>query len=95
MRELKLSGPVTMRTARAHLSVLGRSVADEDLVVDLSAVTEADSAALALLFEGVRRARGAGRQIWLWALPEGLRSLSALYGVTELLPPQADRSEPR
>lgn len=56
------------------------------LLVDLAAVTEADSAALALILDWVRVARGAGQTITVRNLPAGLVSLAALYGVDSLLP---------
>ncbi len=56
------------------------------LLVDLGAVTAADSAALALILDWVRAARGAGQTITVRNLPAGLASLAALYGVDSLLP---------
>lgn len=52
----------------------------------LAAVTEADLAALALILDWVRAARGAGQTITVRNLPAGLVSLAALYGVDSLLP---------
>ena len=60
---LSIDGPLTMASVGAWLE-RGRARARAgDLVVDFSAVTEADSAALALLFDWVRVARQAGRSI--------------------------------
>jgi phospholipid transport system transporter-binding protein len=55
------------------------------VTIDLAAVTEVDSTALSLLFEWRRAALGAGRKIAFVNLPDNLKSLAALYGVSELL----------
>jgi phospholipid transport system transporter-binding protein len=44
-----------------------------------------DSAAVSLLLEWQRTARAANRRIEFVNLPENLKSLAALYGVSELL----------
>lgn len=83
---LALKGHVTMATAGTML-VEGRAkAAAGNLTVDLSGVAEADSAALALLFDWVRVARKAGTSISVQGMPEFLTSLASLYGVTELIP---------
>jgi phospholipid transport system transporter-binding protein len=86
---LPLSGALTMDSVRRQLPA-GRELARAgSVIVDFSAVSEADSAALALLFDWMRTARSAGHEIATRALPGGLRSLADLYGVAELLPPEA------
>jgi phospholipid transport system transporter-binding protein len=55
-------------------------------IVDLSGVTDADSAAVALLLAWVRSAQDRLQEISIVASPESIRSLAALYGVAELLP---------
>ena len=86
---LALDGALTMATVGAWLE-RGRALArGADLIVDFSAVTEADSAALAVLIDWLRNARAAGMTLRQRGMPEGLRSLAELYGVDELLPAQA------
>lgn len=85
-RVLALTGGVTMATAGTMLAEGRAKAASGNLIVDLSGVTEADSAALALLFDWVRVARKAGTSISVRGMPEGLTSLASLYGVTELIP---------
>lgn len=86
---LRVEGALTMATAADWLE-RGRVCARAgDLVVDFSAVTSADSAALALLFDWIRTARAAGRAVRQAGMPAGMRSLAALYGVDELLPAEA------
>jgi len=53
--------------------------------VDLSGVTRADSAALALLLELARQARSRGRELRCLGAPEQLRRLAGFFGVTEVL----------
>ncbi len=86
---LRLQGELTMATVGALLADGRRAVSEADRVIDLSAVTTADSAALALLFDWLRSARAAGRGFALRGMPAGLQSLAALYGVDALLPQDA------
>lgn len=86
---LGLAGPLTMHTVRRHLQEGRAKLAGGDLVADFSTVTEADSAAVALIFDWLRAAAVAGHSLSVRGLPDGLRSLASLYGVDELLPPEA------
>lgn len=86
---LRLEGPLTMHTARSHVDEGRTRLAKGDLVVDFSAVGEADSAAVALIFDWLRAAAVSGHSLYVRALPDGLRSLASLYGVEALLPPEA------
>ncbi len=83
---LRLAGPLTLGSVGRHLAEGRARAASGDLHVDLSGVTEADSAALALLLDWLRAAHGAGRRFTVSGLPDGLRSLAALYGIDTLLP---------
>lgn len=85
----RLDGALTMRTAPALLERGRQQVASGDLCIDFSAVTEADSAALALLLDWLRVAAAAGHRIETCALPAGLRTLAALYDIDTLLPVSA------
>ncbi len=83
---LTLEGPLTI-TSVAPLAEAGRAlVASADRVVDLAAVTQVDSAALALLLSWTRAARGAGRQFSITGAPAALVSLASLYDVDTILP---------
>ncbi|ATE58685.1 STAS domain-containing protein [Thauera sinica] len=90
---LRLEGALTMRTVAEMLESGRRRASEGDLVVDFAAVTEADSAALALLLDWLRAARAAGHELAVRALPAGLASLAALYGVDALLPPSGARPQ--
>ncbi len=86
---LRIDGALTMQTARSHLELGRDRLAGGDLLADLSGVTEADSAAVALLFAWLRTAAEAGHTLTVRGLPDGMRSLASLYGVDDLLPPDA------
>ena len=55
-------------------------------VYDFSAVKDADSSALALIFVWQRDAKARGISIRFTALPDSMTDLAALYGVTGFLP---------
>ena len=82
-----LSGDLGLETA-AGILVQGEAafsgVPSAD--VDLSGVTDADSAGLAVLIEWARVARLSGRSIRFHELPPRLAELARIGGVAELLP---------
>jgi phospholipid transport system transporter-binding protein len=55
-------------------------------VLDASALQDFDSSVLAALLAVRRRVVAAGGELTVQGLPERLRQLAALYGVSELLP---------
>jgi phospholipid transport system transporter-binding protein len=67
------------RAGSAHLS-------SELAEIDLGAVSDADSAALAVLFAWLREARASSPGLRISNPPPGLISLATLYGVDEFLP---------
>jgi phospholipid transport system transporter-binding protein len=80
---VKLEGALTLHTVAAHIK---RSLPAGDFAIDLGSVTQADSAALALLLAWLRRAKARGNRVELRALPESLHALAKLYSVDALLP---------
>jgi phospholipid transport system transporter-binding protein len=58
---------------------------DGDPLVDLGAVTQVDSAGLALIIEWLRLARSRGKSIRFVAVPEGLKSLARISEVEGFL----------
>lgn len=86
---LALSGPVVMQTMKSlHTDGLAQ-IAAGDVVVDMAGVTDADSSAVSLLMELRRAAQNHKRKLSVINLPDSVRSLAKLYGVTELLPTEA------
>lgn len=87
---LRVTVPMVIANASALLEA-GRSFLQADapkgaLVFDLSAVEEADSSALTVLFAWLRSARERGATLRVTNPPAGMLSLAALYGVSDLLP---------
>ncbi|WP_374486308.1 lipid asymmetry maintenance protein MlaB [Zoogloea sp.] len=82
---LSLSGPLTIATVAALAAAGREQVTGGDRVVDLSGVTQVDSAALALLLSWLRASRAAGRQLSIDHAPTALVSLASLYDVDSIL----------
>ncbi len=80
---VRMDGALTMRTVAG---LIDRALPEGDCVVDLAGVTEADSAALALLLEWLRRLKARGNTLSVTGMPDGLKSLIELYGLDEVLP---------
>jgi phospholipid transport system transporter-binding protein len=80
---------VPMLTANAAgLLAAGRAAltGGGDQVVDLAAVSQADSSALAVMLGWLRTALQQGSSLQFANVPASLHSLSELYGVDELFP---------
>lgn len=82
----RIEGSVTLRSAVALLARGRQLFVEPRAKVDLSTVTEVDSAALAVLVQWLREARAQRREIVYLNVPENLKSLGKLYGVLDLLP---------
>lgn len=82
---LAVRGAMVMANARALLAD-GCAGIGADSVVDLSAVDEADSSALAVMLGWLRHAQATNRRLSFVGVPAGLLSLAELYGISDLLP---------
>lgn len=82
---LRLDGPIVMANVGEFLREGSVHVGGSDLTVDLSAVTEVDSSALALLLEWRREAARKSRKLTIRNLPVNLRTLAEVYGVVPLI----------
>ena len=80
-----LKGAVNLENALVLREDGLRLFTEQETTLDLSAVTEVDSAAISLLFEWRRAALAAKRSIRFVNLPDNLTSLAKLYGVTEIV----------
>jgi phospholipid transport system transporter-binding protein len=81
-----LRGQLGFKTVRAVLEQTPALFADVPVIkVDLSGVTEADSAGLALLIEWVGWARQAQREIRFFEIPEQIRAIARISEVEDLL----------
>ncbi len=83
--QLRVRGALTLASVTALCEAGKQQFGDGDLVVDLAAVTEVDSAALSLLFEWRRAAQQKNLHLSFRNLPASLKSLAGLYGVAELV----------
>ena len=83
-----LSGELSFATATATLdqTVKPFSAGGAGLVLDLSGVTRADSAGLALLLELARLARENKTGLQIANAPPQLRQLAEFFGLSGLLP---------
>ena len=84
---LKLEGAVTLDTVPGLISAAEEHFRQGVDVIDFAAVTEVDSAAVALALEWVRQAESANVALRLMNLPISMQNLAKLYGVSELLQP--------
>jgi phospholipid transport system transporter-binding protein len=72
-----------LRTCEAAAGALS---AGQEARLDASALQTFDSSALAVLLAVRRRVLSVGAQLRIVGLPQRLRDLATLYGVSELLP---------
>ena len=82
---LLLSGAVTLGNVAELLEEGRRHVAEGVRSVDLGAVSELDSALLALLLAWLREAQARGASLEFLRPPEALRTIARLYGVDALI----------
>jgi phospholipid transport system transporter-binding protein len=82
---LVLEGAMTFDTVPELMSAAEEHFRQGAGAIDFAAVTEVDSAAVALALEWVRQAERANVALRLVNLPESMRNLAKLYGVSELL----------
>jgi len=80
-----VQGPININNVVSVLAEGKGLFTAPELAVDLAGVTEVDSSAVSLLLEWRREAARNGRSIRFRNLPDNLKSLAALYGVTELI----------
>ncbi|MFM7067340.1 MAG: lipid asymmetry maintenance protein MlaB [Gammaproteobacteria bacterium] len=86
-----LSGEFGYATARRILEAGNAAFpAHESVVVDLSGVTQADSAGLAVLLEWVTWAHREGREIRFQQMPRAIRAIARISEVEGLLEPGED-----
>lgn len=84
--QCRLQGALTVDNAASLLNELKPHLERGIQTLDLSAVEQVDSAALALIFSSLRQSRAAGHELRLASLPANILTLAELYGVAELLP---------
>ena len=85
VHRIALSGTLTMDSVGAMYGQLKPFEAGATLVVDASAVTKADSSALALMTTLMRRAREQNMRVDLKPLPQALSAIIQIYGLQDIL----------
>jgi phospholipid transport system transporter-binding protein len=82
---LTLPPSLTVQTVSPYLRPLRDGVGSGTLSIDASALTDFDTAALALLLEGRRLAQASGASFEVHGAPPKLVELARLYGVDGVL----------
>lgn len=77
---------MTMESVNALLAESNSIFAADNLEMDLSAVSDVDSAAISLLFEWLRQAHSRNASLVFVNLPSNLANMATLYGVLDLIP---------
>lgn len=83
--EFKAAAGVIEKTHKPSALAHGAAEGSAPLVLDLSGVTRADSAGLALLLELTRMALARGGTLQIEKSPPQLRKLAEFFGLDELL----------
>jgi phospholipid transport system transporter-binding protein len=79
-------GAMTLPLARRLLDEGHRVFDRNDAVIDLHRVEEVDSTGLAVMLEWMRSAQRHNHKLRFVNIPDNLKSLADVYGVSELLP---------
>jgi phospholipid transport system transporter-binding protein len=77
-----IDGPVTLDNVTTLIAEASAFEGD-NIIVDFGGTSNADSSALSLMLEWIRRL---GRRITFANLSDDLQSLAELYGVVDLIP---------
>jgi len=80
-----VTGNIEMDNANTLLKLSEALVLPYQAVVDFAKVAEVDTSAVSLMLEWQRRAQAESKQISFVNLPKSLASLTALYGVADLV----------
>ena len=83
---LRVTVPMTVPNATALLAAGFGIIKETAETIDLSAVSEADSSALAVMLGWMRAAATSGRELAFSHPPAGIQALADLYGISTLLP---------
>lgn len=83
---LRVTVPMVVPNAAALLASGLDLIHEATETVDLSAVAEADSSALAVMLGWLRAAAASGRELAFSQPPAGIQALADLYGISTLLP---------
>jgi phospholipid transport system transporter-binding protein len=82
-----LDGAVTVDTVPALVGAIGEHLRAGAKTIDFSSVAEVDSAAVALALEWQRQAAEQKVALSLTNIPDAMKNLANLYGVSALMEP--------
>lgn len=85
---LFLQGAVTVETVPGLVGAIGAHLRQGARTIDFSLVAEVDSAAVALALEWQRQAAQQKSVLSLANIPEAMKNLANLYGVSDLMEPE-------
>ncbi len=88
-KQWRLAGDVLMDNANVILQQSQALSMGDDFLVDFSAVSKVDTAALSLMMEWQRRAMASSSRISFVNLPLNLSRLLTVYGLTGFVPVSA------
>ncbi len=80
-----VQGDLIVDTVNSLLQASQSLVLGVNTVADFKDVNEIDTAAISLILEWKRRANRENKELSLVNLPENLKSLVALYGVSDIM----------
>ncbi|MFT7227885.1 MAG: phospholipid transport system transporter-binding protein [Methylophilaceae bacterium] len=80
-----VAGNIEMDNANTLLKLSEALMLPDRAVVDFAKIAEVDTSAVSLMLEWQRRAQAENKQISFVNLPKSLTSLTALYGVADLV----------
>ena len=84
-QEWQVTGAMTMSKVEALLIESESLQNNDSQLIDLSSVTEVDTATISLMLEWIRRAKARNAAVVFVNLPESLLSLVNLYEVSTLI----------
>ena len=84
-QRLLVKAPMLIGTARVLSEAGAALLPDGEAIVDLSAVADADSSALAVLFSWARVQQARAGSLRVEGAPRGVAALADMYGVADLI----------
>lgn len=81
-----VSGSMNIQQVELMLAEKAIFKAADEVEIDLSGISDVETATISLLFEWLRQARNSKCNLTYTSLPQKLVDLATLYGVLELIP---------
>lgn len=81
-----VTGPVVVNTAARVVKSGCEAIAAGSYCIDMGGVSDVDSSSVAAILAWIREAKSKNLELRIVNLPESVRNLAAVYGVSEILP---------